>query len=333
MAKLKVENLISEIADARLREEIAHEVAALIERKKFGLVFEEHIPELVQLPSLPVKRSARVVKRNGGDKAVFLVEEVHGNGKARIQPEKGKGEPETVKAKDLVVVKRFGEPVYPTLVPVARLTRAEGKPYHTIINADNYHALQLLLYCYAGQVDVIYIDPPYNTGARDWKYNNNYVDVSDQYRHSKWLSMMKKRLVLARKLLKPDGIIVIAIDDCEMHHLRCLLEDNAVWGSTEFLGCVVVRSKPSGNQTVYGLSVSHEYAFFLGRDKAVIHQLQRSEQQIARFDQQDEAGRFWWENLRRAGANSRRSDRPRMFYPNMGSEQWPVESACDGMAN
>ena len=83
-------------------------------------------------------------------------------------------------------------------------------PWHTLIEADNYHALQLLDYLYAGKVDCIYIDPPYNTGARDWKYNNDYVDANDSWRHSKWLTFMEKRLKLAQKLLKPDtGVIVV----------------------------------------------------------------------------------------------------------------------------
>lgn len=220
----KLEDLISEIADARLREEVAREVAALKKQKRFGLVFEEHIPEQVQLPGLPVKAGSRVVKRDGRSKEVLLVEEVHGTGKARIRRESGDSEEETVKAKDLVVVKRFAEPIYPTLVPVARLTRVESKPYHTIINADNFHALQLLLYCYSGQVDVIYIDPPYNKGARDWKYNNDYVDANDQWRHSKWLAMMKRRLLLARRLLRSDGVLIVTIDENEVHHLGMLLE-------------------------------------------------------------------------------------------------------------
>ena len=85
-----------------------------------------------------------------------------------------------------------------------------------MLNGENYHALQLLLYLYERQVDCIYIDPPYNTGARDWKYNNNYVDENDSWRHSKWLSMMHKRLAwLARRLLKPDGVLVVTIDEHE----------------------------------------------------------------------------------------------------------------------
>jgi len=126
---------------------------------------------------------------------------------------------------DLVVVRNFGDPIYPALVPTERLERGGvDKPWHVLINADNFHALQLLLYCYPRQVDVIYIDPPYNSGARDWKYNNDYVDRTDSFRHSKWLSMMKKRLVLAKRLLKPDGVLIVTIDENEVHHLGVLLE-------------------------------------------------------------------------------------------------------------
>jgi adenine-specific DNA-methyltransferase len=99
-----------------------------------------------------------------------------------------------------------------------------AKPWHILINADNFHALQLLLYAYENQMDVIYIDPPYNTGARDWKYNNDYVDNGDSFRHSKWLSMMKKRLLLAKRLLKTDGVLVATIDENEVHHLTILME-------------------------------------------------------------------------------------------------------------
>jgi len=309
----RIEDLINDISDTKLRQAIASEVAKLKAKKKFGLVFEQHLPEVVQLPGLAVKPGAHVAKRRDKAAGLFLVKAAVNGTNVSIVPDRGGAE--TVAAKDdLIVVKRFGEPMYPALIPVDRVTREEGRPYHTLINADNFHALQVLLYCYEAQVDVIYIDPPYNTGARDWKYNNNYVDKTDQYRHSKWLSMMKKRLELARRLLKPNGIMVIAIDDYEAHHLRCLIEDT--FDRNAFLGCVVVRSKPSGNQTEKGLSVSHEYALFVG-SKATVEMavLQRSEKQRARFDEEDDIGPFWWENLRRAGSNSRRKDRPRLYYP------------------
>src|SRR5579863_8572529 len=182
----RLEDLIKDIADSRLRNQIAAEVGKLKARKKFGLVFEQHLPEIMQLPALPVKPGSRVVKRTDKSAGFFLVTSAVNGKKVSIIPERG-GDEEVFTRDDLVVVKRFGEPMYPALVPIEGITRAPGKPYHTLINADNFHALQVLLYCYEGKVDAIYIDPPYNSGARDWKYNNDFVDRADQYRHSKWL--------------------------------------------------------------------------------------------------------------------------------------------------
>src|SRR5258708_34062867 len=98
------------------------------------------------------------------------------------------------------------------------------KPFHAVINAENFHALQALLYTHEGKVDAIYIDPPYNSGARDWKYNNDYVDSDDAYRHSKWLAMMERRLKLANSLLNPaDSALIVTIDAQEYPHPRLLL--------------------------------------------------------------------------------------------------------------
>ncbi|MBM4034620.1 MAG: site-specific DNA-methyltransferase [Planctomycetes bacterium] len=309
----KIEDLIAEIGDPRLRDEIAREVAALKKQKKFGLVFEEHIPEQVQLPGLPVKEGLRVVRRGGNNKEVFTVEEVLAGGKARIRRENGDAapEPETAKASDLVVVKRFGEPVYPALVPVARLTRAPGKPYHTLINADNFHALQLLLYCYAGQVDVIYIDPPYNTGARDWKYNNDYVDDTDGYRHSKWLSMMKKRLLLARRLLKPHGVLIVTIDDNEVHHLALLVEEIF---PDRLRHLVTIVINPGGTYKINFARV-HEYALFVcPPDVETVQGRPVSEDRPGVSSDEEVTYDVW--KLRRTGAESaHRHQRPKQFYP------------------
>ena len=81
----------------------------------------------------------------------------------------------------------------------------KSKPTNIIIEGDNYHSLSVLNYTHNKKIDVIYIDPPYNSGKEDWKYNNNYVDEEDSYRHSKWLFFMSKRLILAKKLLKKMG--------------------------------------------------------------------------------------------------------------------------------
>lgn len=115
----------------------------------------------------------------------------------------------------LVAVAQFGEPIFPSLIPMDSVENApDSNLWHTLIEADNFHALQLLEYLYPKQVDCIYIDPPYNTGARDWKYNNDYVDSSDSYRHSKWLSMMQRRLKIAKRLLNPENsVLIVTIDE------------------------------------------------------------------------------------------------------------------------
>ena len=105
------------------------------------------------------------------------------------------------------------------------MLRGGDRPANLVIKGENYHALQALMYPYEGKVDCIYIDPPYNSGARDWKYNNNYVSDDDAYRHSKWLSFMDKRLRLAKRLLNPaDSVLIVAIDENEVHRLSLLLE-------------------------------------------------------------------------------------------------------------
>jgi adenine-specific DNA-methyltransferase len=130
-------------------------------------------------------------------------------------------------AAELLVVKQFGDPIFPTLVPMDAVQNGPADaPWHTLIEADNYHALQLLEYLYASKVDCIYIDPPYNSGARDWKYNNDFVDRVDSWRHSKWLSMIQKRLIIAKRLLKPkSGVLIVTIDENELYHLGVLISE------------------------------------------------------------------------------------------------------------
>jgi adenine-specific DNA-methyltransferase len=220
----KIEDLIAQIPDERLRKGIAAEVKALKKTKQFGLVFEEHLPESAWLPRLPIKGGELVaLKREGGNR-LWRVMEMEDD--VAICDRAIEGYPSSQEAhhrfpvSDLVVVRNFGDPIYPALVPIDRVEGGEpDKPWHVLINADNFHALQVLLYCYESKVDVIYIDPPYNSGARDWKYNNDYVDQSDSYRHSKRLSMMKKRLLLAKRLLKPDGVLMVTVDENEVFHL------------------------------------------------------------------------------------------------------------------
>ncbi|MDO8468150.1 MAG: site-specific DNA-methyltransferase [Candidatus Peribacter sp.] len=294
----RLDHLLTKITDPTLRTELEREASKLRMHKKFGLVFEEHLPEHVRLPHLPVVLGAKVVMRDGDGSDVFNVVKVTGS-KAHILHEI-EGKWSEVAMKELVVIKKFGEPIYPSLVPVDHVTHSKEKPYHTIINAENYHALQLLLYCYEGQVDVIYIDPPYNTGARDWKYNNNYVDLNDQYRHSKWLSMMKRRLTLARKLLKPDGILIVTIDENELPTLNLLLWE--IFPRYDITP-VIIRHNPRGIQGD-NFSYCNEVAFFVtpNGQKVINGRKLSAEQQEST-------------PLRKWGNDSKRSSAKNCFYP------------------
>jgi adenine-specific DNA-methyltransferase len=189
-------------------------------------------------------------------------------------------------------------------VPVLRQVKSkkvvgdESQPSNLLIEGDNYHALAVLNYTHKGKVDVIYIDPPYNTGARDWKYNNDYVDINDAYRHSKWLSMMAKRLVLAKRLLKRDGVLIVAIDDNEVHRLRMLIEELM---PAHNITSITVVHNPRGNIT-NNFARTHEYALFV---------IPKGFSAVARVQKENTTPR----KLRRWGHNSTRKARPTMFYP------------------
>ena len=218
-----INDLIAQIQDAELRNKIEQEVNRMNKQKKFGLVFEEHLPECTPLYEMPVNCGSNVALKFGNINDIYRVIAIN-NEKALCMKEDEKAEWNIA---DLVVVAKFGEPIYPYLKQIDSVCNApDSDLWHTLIEADNYHALQLLEYLYAGKVDCIYIDPPYNTGAKDWKYNNDYVDGNDSYRHSKWLSMMQKRLKLAKRLLNPkDSVLIVTIDEKEYLHLGCLLEE------------------------------------------------------------------------------------------------------------
>lgn len=192
-----------------------------------------------------------------------------------------------------------------TKLPVLIAAKNKGgshdtnKPTNILIEGDNYHALSVLNYTHQGKIDVIYIDPPFNTGARDWKYNNDYVDINDTYRHSKWLSMMSKRLRLAKCLLKSDGVLICAIDDNELHHLGTLLEE-IFYGYESH--CVTIVHNPRGVQG-NNFSHTHEYAYFVFR---------KGEKVIGprKFDEDERD----WSNLRNWGSESLRTDAKNCFY-------------------
>ncbi|KKU12795.1 MAG: Methyltransferase [Parcubacteria group bacterium GW2011_GWA2_47_26] len=119
------------------------------------------------------------------------------------------------------------------------------KPVNLLIEGDNYHALSVLNYTHKGKIDVIYIDPPYNTGNKDFIYNDSYVEKEDSYRHSKWISFMVKRLKLAKNLLKDTGVIFISIDDNEIAQLKLLMDNTDLFGEQNFVDCISWEKKSS----------------------------------------------------------------------------------------
>lgn len=190
------------------------------------------------------------------------------------------------------------------------------KPTHILIEGDNYHVLSVLNYTHQRAIDVIYIDPPFNTGSRSWKYNNDYVDGEDAFRHSKWVSMMSKRLRLAKSLLKKTGIIIVAIDDYECHTLRLLMDE--IFGENNRLGIITLVNKAEGRTDDKFIATAHEYMLIYGRNTnfSKINGLPLPEEEILdKFPLKDEISIYRYKPLRRGGSNSRRIDRPNLFYP------------------
>lgn len=306
-----INDLIAQIEDIALRERIAKEVDRLSKQKKFGLVFEEHLPECTPLYDIPVKAGALVAKKAGEVNDVYKVLCIEDNTAQCLHRESK--ETAEIALDDLVTVVEFGEPIYPYLKPIDTVCNApDSDLWHTLIEADNYHALQLLEYLYAGKVDCIYIDPPYNTGAKDWKYNNDYVDGSDAYRHSKWLSFMQRRLKLAKKLLNPkDSVLIVTIDEKEYLHLGCLLEEMFPEANMQMVSSVI---NPAGVSRGGQFARTDEYIFFLTFGTCAPSPLCLSEDWRGKI-KGGYKDKLRWNGLQRSGTATLRSDRPNMFYP------------------
>lgn len=306
-----INDLIAQIENAELRERIAQEVERMSKQKKFGLVFEEHLPECTPLYDIPVKAGSHVALKNGDMNDTYSVMVVSDE-KALCFHDADNTQCELPLA-DLVCVAQFGEPIYPYLKPLDTVCNApDSDLWHTLIEADNYHALQLLEYLYGGKVDCIYIDPPYNTGAKDWKYNNDYVDSADTYRHSKWLSMMKKRLELAKRLLNPaDSVLIVTIDEKEYLHLGCLLEEMFPDTNMQMISSVI---NPAGVSRNGAFARVDEYIYVVQIGASEVHRLELTDEWRLRPDDK-RALRLRWNTLIRTGTNVRRADRRNLFYP------------------
>ncbi|WP_448256923.1 site-specific DNA-methyltransferase [Microbacterium aurum] len=318
-------DLIRQLAtkDAALARDIEKEVKALADRRAFGLNFERHTPEAVDLPGRrPVTGSkVRILpprgempnKENDRLWEIVAFDPVTNPPVASMNALDGSGDINRASIDDLVVVAEFNDPIYPGLVSTGKVERGGDKPYHSVINAENYHALQALLFTHRGKVDCIYIDPPYNTGAKDWKYNNDYVESDDLYRHSKWLAFMERRLLLAKELLNPDdSVLIVTIDEKEYLRLGLLLEQVFPEGQIEMITSVI---SGKGVARFGQFSRVEEYLFTV-RFGAQEVALGESNMLDATRSASATIGKpVDWLGLRRREPTARRGARPKQFYP------------------
>lgn len=320
----RLNDLIRHVAnlDPQLAKDLQRETDALAERRSFGLNFERHTPEAVELPGRPVRKNdkvhilpARGESSKKENKRLYRVTKIYATAGGRcadVVALDNFDEEKTVLVQDLVVVAEFREPIYPGLVSTGKVERCGEKPFHTIINAENYHALQVLLFTHRGKVDAVYIDPPYNSGARDWKYNNDYVESDDHYRHSKWLAMMERRLLLSKELLNPDdSILIVTIDEKEVLRLGLLLEQIFPEANIQMVSSVI---SPSGAARNREFTRVNEFIFFVMVGTAA--PIKTPDDMLFTEKRTDKQNRSpIWNQLRRLGAGPARSDSPSKFYP------------------
>lgn len=303
--------------DSALGAELDREFKILSSRLPFGLNFERHSPEAVELPLRPIRKGdkVRVLPERGttqkGDQRLWQVKAIHKAKKTAGLELLGAAEIETqtVALDDLVVVAEFRDTIYPGLISTGKVQRGGDKPCHTVINGENYHVLKALTYTHRGRVDAIYIDPPYNTGAKDWKYNNDYVEGDDLYRHSKWLAMMERRLEVAKVLLNPaDSVLIVTIDEKEYLRLGMLLEQIFPEATIQMISSVI---NPKGSARTGRFSRVDEYIYFafFGNSKVTPWRTDM-------LREVNEDGRsVRWAGLMRNGEGSRRTRIPSMFFP------------------
>lgn len=206
----------------------------------------------------------------------------------------------------------------PVLVEVperAIISNDAEAPNHILIEGDNLEVLTALSYSHAGMIDVIYIDPPYNTGNKDFVYNDSFVDKEDGYRHSKWLSFMNKRLKIAKGLLSDKGVLFISIDDNEFAQLKMLC--NEILGEENHISTLATIMNLKGNQDEFGFAGTHEYTlvYCLSHDNCVLGQLPIAEEELDEWQSDDKGYYKKGANLKSTGINAPREKRPNLFYP------------------
>jgi len=306
--------------DPQLGADLDREFKVLSSRLPFGLNFERHRPEAIELPQRLIRKGdkVRVLSKLGsskkGDQRLWQVKSIRKVGDNKIADLEllGAAHEETQSAPldGLVVIAEFRDTIYPGLTSTGKVQQGGKKPFHTVINGENYHVLKALTYTHRGKVDAIYIDPPYNSGARDWKYNNDYVEADDLYRHSKWLAMMERRLRIAKELLNPaDSVLIVTIDEKEYLRLGLLLEQTFPEGNIQMISSVI---NPKGTARANEFSRIDEYIFFVTLGNAALIRWSR-DMLTERDYSEDEDVR--WRGLARTGRKGLRPHNPGSWYP------------------
>ena len=188
---------------------------------------------------------------------------------------------------------------------ISSIQKLDEQTNGLLIHSDNFQAMNLICNKFQGKAKCIYADPPYNTSASEILYKNSYRDAS-------WLSLLNDRVLLGKEILSNDGIQCTTIDDVEESKLKMLL--TSIYGEQPY--SVSIRIKPSGRPIPKGFAISHEYALFNKKSSETsIARLEHSDEQMKRYNEEDEKGKFMWELLRKAGSNSFRGNRPSMYFP------------------
>ena len=304
--------------DPQLGADLEEELKPLQKRLPFGLNFERHAPEAVELAGHKIRKTGKVrvlpprESTVRGDQRLWRVESISGDVAEISLLDAAEPESRDVSLDDLVLVAEFRDRIYPGLRPDGTVERGGDKPFHTVINGENFHVLEQLTFTHEHAVDAIYIDPPYNTGSRDWKYNNDYVEGDDLYRHSKWLAFMERRLKIAKRLLKPDNsVLIVTIDEKEYLRLGLLLEQ--VFPEAR-IQMVSVGINPASVARNGYFGRSDEYAFFVMLGSFGIRALGLGSEWITTKGR-THTGDVRWDLLRRSGSSPTREGHPDTFYP------------------
>lgn len=302
-----INETISEVA--KLNPELARRIQKYVKDHSYGLVFEHNLPEAVRLykkqpaigdtVNILAPRGQKETEENSVPWCVKYID----NGIAYLEHD---GEAIDVPLEDICVLVSYRDVIYPGLKEIDRVERGNPEdPYHMVINSENYHALEALTYAYAGKVDCIYIDPPYNGEQKDWKYNNDYVGKEDKYKHSKWLAFMERRLKLAKQLLNPkDSVLIVTIDEKEYLRLGCLLEDVFPEARIQMISDVI---NPRGTTRDGSFSRTDEYIFIVQMGTNSVFYPTKGEKHYVE-----------WYRLRRTDHESRRGTvkgGTQQFYP------------------